>query len=299
MYNIRYHIASLVSVFLALALGLVLGGLIVDKTSGPAQTAMVDSLKSEFAQVRTENKQMRDQNKTLTTFGEDMATKSIAGQLNGYSIFVLGNKNSASNEAVKVVEASGAKVISVTVNASKFDIKDTKSASAPLVTAAMATYSLSNPVDALAVGVAAEWSNLTSTERPLTQALISDGVIAVPDADKTFGVVLGVVNTLETKKVVEPMGVALTKAFAAKGYATVGATLSSESDALSVESWNNDLSGMNTLGTPIGSYSLIAILKGAPVGLYGTANSALALYPAMPDVVKFVSGDSATQKKTK
>ena len=29
MYNIRYHIASLVAVFLALALGLVLGGLVV------------------------------------------------------------------------------------------------------------------------------------------------------------------------------------------------------------------------------------------------------------------------------
>ena len=48
MYNVRYHIASLVSVFLALALGLVLGGLIVDKTPATSQSSLVTGLKQEF-----------------------------------------------------------------------------------------------------------------------------------------------------------------------------------------------------------------------------------------------------------
>ena len=55
MYNIRYHIASLASVFLALALGLVLGGLIVDKTPSSAQSVLVTGLKQEFEILRVDN----------------------------------------------------------------------------------------------------------------------------------------------------------------------------------------------------------------------------------------------------
>ena len=55
MYNVRYHIASLVSVFLALALGLVLGGLIVDKTPTTSQSSLVTGLKQEFETLRADN----------------------------------------------------------------------------------------------------------------------------------------------------------------------------------------------------------------------------------------------------
>ena len=53
MYNIRYHIASLVAVFLALALGLVLGGLVVQQgTFSKQQKALVEESAARLPQAQ-------------------------------------------------------------------------------------------------------------------------------------------------------------------------------------------------------------------------------------------------------
>ena len=56
MYNLRYHIASLVAVFLALAIGIVLGGLVVRQgVFDTQQRALVSSLQSEFNSIKKQN----------------------------------------------------------------------------------------------------------------------------------------------------------------------------------------------------------------------------------------------------
>ena len=56
MYNIRYHIASLVAVFLALALGLVLGGLVVRQGGfDQQQSAIVSGLQKDFTKLKRQN----------------------------------------------------------------------------------------------------------------------------------------------------------------------------------------------------------------------------------------------------
>ncbi len=60
MLDFRYHITSLVAVFLALALGILLGSVIVDKgIIAEQQGALIDSVKSDVKQVQSENKVLK------------------------------------------------------------------------------------------------------------------------------------------------------------------------------------------------------------------------------------------------
>ena len=53
MIDFRYHIVSLISVFLALAVGIILG-------AGPLQGAIGDQLTGQVEQLRTERNELRD-----------------------------------------------------------------------------------------------------------------------------------------------------------------------------------------------------------------------------------------------
>ena len=60
MYNLRYHIASLVAVFLALSVGLVLGSIVVERgTLDEQREALVTSLQQEFTELNAENKLLK------------------------------------------------------------------------------------------------------------------------------------------------------------------------------------------------------------------------------------------------
>ena len=71
MYNLRYHIASLVAVFLALAIGLILGTVVGERgTLDKQQTTLVTSLQKDFTLLRTENadlKRERDRDHAFAT----------------------------------------------------------------------------------------------------------------------------------------------------------------------------------------------------------------------------------------
>lgn len=296
MYNIRYHLASLVSIFLALALGLVLGGLIVGNTSAPDQSALADSLKEEFGQIREDNQKVRTENANLSAYALGVTDELVANQLTGYSVMILGSKSKTSSTAAKAIQRAGATTYAVTFNSANLDLEDSTRESTKLVEELMAKVQSKDPLKVLSAGLVDEWSSLSTTNRPLTTALVAEGVIAIPNPDKSYGVVLGALNTLANEGVVDPLGLSLSAAFAEKGLAVAGVSLSGEDDVLAIESWNSNLIGINTLGTPIGTYSVVAALKGAPVGLYGTSNNAIALYPAMPEVLEF-AGQNNTHER--
>jgi len=92
MYNLRYHIASLVGVFLALALGLVLGGLVVGRgTLDRQQEGLVGGLRREFATLRTENADLTEQNEVLRAFATQMTDDWVTDRLVGRTVVVMGN----------------------------------------------------------------------------------------------------------------------------------------------------------------------------------------------------------------
>ena len=89
MINFRYHVVSLAAVFLALAIGLVVG-------TAAANGPIADNLKDQYNNVSADNQQLRDQLDERTAdldkageFATESAPALLAGKLSGKKILVL------------------------------------------------------------------------------------------------------------------------------------------------------------------------------------------------------------------
>ena len=89
MIDFRYHLVSLISVFLALAVGIVLG-------AGPLRENLGDQLAGQVEQLRTEQEQLRSDAESLSTkhdqlatFVADLGPELVEGTLEGKQIAVL------------------------------------------------------------------------------------------------------------------------------------------------------------------------------------------------------------------
>ncbi|MFI7589357.1 copper transporter [Spongisporangium articulatum] len=113
MIDFRYHLVSLVSVFLALAVGIVLG-------AGPLKGQIGDTLANSVEQLRQEKDQLHDQVATATTsianrdaFLEQVTPQLVAGQLTGRSVVVVslaGVDSKTVSSMVEAVDAAGGTV---------------------------------------------------------------------------------------------------------------------------------------------------------------------------------------------
>jgi hypothetical protein len=87
--NFRYHVVSLAAVFLALAIGLVVG-------TAAANGPIADNLKDQYNNVSADNQQLRDQLDERTAdldkageFAAESAPALLAGRLSGKKVLVL------------------------------------------------------------------------------------------------------------------------------------------------------------------------------------------------------------------
>jgi hypothetical protein len=111
MFSFRYHIATIVSVFLALAVGLVLGGLIADRAPQQGTEALIESIQQDVALTRETNAKLVTENGDLDTFAKDMATVWLSRRLEGKTIVVLGPSGKSRSAATSAVEAAGGQVL--------------------------------------------------------------------------------------------------------------------------------------------------------------------------------------------
>ncbi len=112
MINFRYHVVSLTAVFLALAIGLVVG---TAALNGPA----VDALKDQVGGISKQNQQLRDQVNHFKTeansqeqFAIDAAPIMLADKLKSRRVLVaaLPSGGKYVNDVVAMLQTGGAKV---------------------------------------------------------------------------------------------------------------------------------------------------------------------------------------------
>jgi hypothetical protein len=101
--NFRYHVVSLTAVFLALAVGLILG---TAALNGP----VADKISSQVSGLRNTNGQLRDQVDELQTrassqdeFVREVAPTLLAGRLTGRSVLVLSGPTASTGDRDQVV----------------------------------------------------------------------------------------------------------------------------------------------------------------------------------------------------
>ena len=117
MIDFRYHIVSIVSIFLALAVGIVLG-------AGPLQGQIGDTLSQEVTQLRNDRAELRSRldaaNRAIDardSFEAEVAPTVVAGRLTGRSVAIVelaGANENVVKSTVATLEQAGATIASTT-----------------------------------------------------------------------------------------------------------------------------------------------------------------------------------------
>ncbi|MCL2332766.1 MAG: copper transporter [Actinomycetia bacterium] len=293
MYNLRYHIVSIVSVFLALALGLVLGGLIGNKTPAAIQSGLIKSVNQAAQKAREERDQAVAENTRLTTFGQDSLALLTKGRLQGKTVLVLGAQGDGNKRVIDLLGQAGARAVVADLQSDHYSATDKNSATSKLVADLKTRYKQTDDLAALAAGFSAEWTRAGTTSvtgpgtsgaaaRPVTAALQKDGILTM--SGDTGGVLVfdGVVDVATgSKNTADGLALQLALAFDRHDVAVIVAQMSGETSTLGPEGAKLELSATDLLGTPPGDWTVVAVLGGAEPAIYGTLQGATQAYPPL------------------
>lgn len=127
MFDMRYHIASLIAVFFALAIGILLGTVIVDKgVLVDQQQALVKRIEKNFDNLRVENRLLNEEVVNQKEFINQAIPLMMRGRLEGNNVAVIITtpvENELVSDLTNAIEKAGAKTISIKV---KDDFKATE-----------------------------------------------------------------------------------------------------------------------------------------------------------------------------
>jgi len=279
VYNLKYHIASLVAVFLALALGLVLGGLVVRQGGfDQQQSAIVSGLQKQFNSLTKKNTSLKKDLEFENGYSAQMTDAWIAGRLSGRSVLVITStaKGVGGDAASTAVKDAGGNAAVVTVSKPGFGLSDKAVAQAVRSIVGSST-DLANSV---ASGLATEWSQ-QDVPRPLTSALQEAGVITVTGLSASMAATQ-VVDVAAFDKKPDPIALDIAQAYAAAGRFALGAQTTSLDTGVAAAAAARRLSAFDTLGTNAGRFTLVALLTGGQQGYYSIGENATAKYPPIP-----------------
>lgn len=92
MINFRFHIASLIAVFLALALGVVMGSTVIDRAIVEGLRDRIDTVENGADAARAENAQLKTERDQLNTYVEQSAPWAVDNQLTDASVAIVAER---------------------------------------------------------------------------------------------------------------------------------------------------------------------------------------------------------------
>ena len=113
MISLRYHIVSLVAVFLALALGIVVGSTVLQEGTVSVLRATSEQVRQQSERNSRENVALKQEISRLQSFGATVLPELVQDRLKGRSVVLVDTDkvDSGMREAVrKVLEDAGARV---------------------------------------------------------------------------------------------------------------------------------------------------------------------------------------------
>jgi len=279
MYNLRYHLASLVAVFLALALGLVLGGLVVGQGAlDSQQRAIVNGLQRDFQRLNEENQRLSAEVELQRGYATQMTDAWVKGRLDGKTFVVLtsGDKNEGLQATITSVEQAGGTVAVVKFEKPGMGLSDKKIAEAARSVVGTGT----DLATSVAASLTAEWSTAAGS-RPLTDALVSAGAISLTGL-KTSTVATQAIDIAAFSSKPDKVALEIAKAYAAAGMYAVGAQTMTSGNSVAAAAAAAKLSAFDTLGTAPGQFTLVALFSGGKQGYYTLGNEDGPKYPPVP-----------------
>ncbi len=116
MINFRFHLVSLIAVFLALALGVVMGATVLDQAIVDGLNSRINSVEDEADRQRAENGDLRDELDRLNAYVEGTAGLTVSGRLEGVPVAAVAVRDASSDDvtsAVSLAQLAGAQIAGV------------------------------------------------------------------------------------------------------------------------------------------------------------------------------------------
>jgi hypothetical protein len=279
MYNLRYHIATLVAVFLALAVGLLLGTVVVERgVLDQQKTTLVQGLTKDFETMRTANSDMRGQLDRTSAFAAEAVAPLVSTALQGRTVLLIsdpsrGETLSRASEAVRL--AGGVPAVATFASAGLgLGNADAKARAIAIVGQA--------DVEALRAKVAetlAREFTLPENARPLTKALTESGQLTLEGVTTTTTVAAAVLTGAFEDKA-DPGQVALLAALNAQGRPAAGVESTKRRTGVAEAASRAKCSAVDDIDEPIGQVSLVWVLSGRTSGHFGIGKGAEAAFPS-------------------
>ncbi len=112
MINFRFHIVSLIAVFLALALGVVMGATVVNRAIVDRLNSRIDTVEKNANARKTESDQLRGQVGQLNGYIDGTKDFAVAGSLNGATLATIATRGvdaDAVKQTVALAQQAGAR----------------------------------------------------------------------------------------------------------------------------------------------------------------------------------------------
>ncbi len=282
MYNLRYHIASLVAVFFALAVGLILGTVVAERGMITDQAAeLVSDLQQRFDEISAENQQLRDGSERDRAFAEEVVPTLTAGNLQGRHVLILvGPEGMAdADAAVAALGGTGAatSIARMELAALGLDKAEPEGLAGYFqlrgVEMAPAGDDLERQV---AEALVAEWRS--PDPRALTEVLVGSGLLRLESTSGTATVDAVVVVGAEQTPA-DPFAVSVARAMNVSGGVAVGAASAAVENGVPAALSAEGISAVDHLGTPLGRLSFVWLLSSRARGYYGTGEGTIGSYP--------------------
>jgi len=106
MINFRFHVVSLIAIFLALALGVVIGAGVIDRGVVDTLNSRLDRVESKSDRISKENDALTDRNKQTESMIGDLQPFAVSGRLLGDDVGVVAVRGVDGGRVTAVVTAA-------------------------------------------------------------------------------------------------------------------------------------------------------------------------------------------------
>jgi copper transport outer membrane protein MctB len=280
VFDLRYHVASLAAVFLALVIGILVGVGIadrgyVDKGVRGLLEQRIAKLQSDLADARTKSENLAAEQRATQAFVTDTYPELMANRLRGKNIALvfLGPSDSQIRASLEQALADGGANGWVRVRALKFPLDvpqiDNTLAGDPSLAryvgdARLPALGKSLAEELAAGGKAPLWSTLAEqivAERAGSEKRPADGVIVVRTAGKQYHGTAKFLAGFYSGLIAAPVPV-------------VGVETTDASQSTVKAFHRNGISSVDNVDEAIGKFALTLLLDGAKAGDYGVKPSA-------------------------
>src|SRR3954453_6869145 len=127
MINFRFHIASLIAIFLALALGVVMGSTVIDRAIVDGLRDQIDRVEAKANDARTDNKALQEQLDDLNLYSAQSAEYAVRNELTNQAVAIVAERG-LDEEAVtaqsEMLRSAGATVVGILWLESAWNLDD-------------------------------------------------------------------------------------------------------------------------------------------------------------------------------